>query len=165
MKTLKFLSIFLLSLFFASCNPKNTDVTEGNYSTNKPIPPNEAMQHQKNYHEYFLATNEKISIDSVANHGWINIDDLELFITQAKEKALKNNKSLTGLRIYIGKYSEGVSGDLTFFLSPTVVPNVRDGYFQGAGQSQSSVYNNDDTTQHVLNLIGSGYPPKFQYPY
>lgn len=90
-----------------------------------------------------------------ANNVWFDINELEEFIEYAKKEALKQNKKVNGLRVYLGAYDEKMtdkekSGMTTVFFSATIVGNENFG-------------NSIDLQADAFNIGNYGKPPKRIY--
>ncbi len=156
------LYLLLLIPLFISCDPKKGDEgTRGKFRYNDTISVSQAIEHQKLYRSFLDSL--KVNQDSLANNGWVSLDDIEHYISLAKAYAKKNNKELSGFRVYNAKHpTDMLGGQLTFFISPTGKENIKTGWFDGP-EGEGPV-NDPDLQLSPLNYINAGKPPRKEYP-
>jgi hypothetical protein len=93
-----------------------------------------------------------------ANCTWFTLAELKDYIADI-EKSVPNGKTLSGFRIYLGKYGPlpadaTKANKLTLFISPT-----------GHDITQASAAENDaDLDMAVLNFGNQGHPPYVLFP-
>ncbi len=148
-----------------SCDPK-VSIDDNDkplkFSYNDTLSIKKAVVIQDNYHQFLNSLNA--STDSLPNHGWISVDDLDAYVKWAKKTAKSQKKEVTGYRIYFAKHNDEKSkGNISFFIAPTGVDNVKSGWFQGAAGNEP--INDPDLQMAVLNYINTGLPPKKIYPF
>ena len=160
---MKKLSIFLFfTIFLTACwitQGSKDDIKDNLYKDNKTITQKEAIQLQKNLDEYLQI--RKIPKESIPNHAWINIDDLEKYIKWVKAKGAKDKLIVSGLRIYLGKY-DSKDENFSLFLAPTGRPNISKSYFGSPSPEDPS--EDSDLEYSPQNYVHTGLPPK-TYPH
>lgn len=94
--------------------------------------------------------------------SWYSLEEIESYITYAKQQADSLGYTLDGLRLYAGAYPDTKEGPglMTMFFVPTGSKNVSEGSMlttvQGGG--------NDIGGADGLNKGGDGSPPSANYP-
>ncbi|MBP6448372.1 MAG: hypothetical protein KA341_16335 [Saprospiraceae bacterium] len=156
------LYLLLLIPLLISCDPKKGEEgLTGKFRFNDTISVSRAIEHQNNYDAFLESI--KVNRDSLANNGWVSLDDIEHYIALAKDFAKKNNKDLSGFRIYNAKHPKDMlGGHLTFFISPTGKENIKTGWFDGP--EGVGPVNDPDLQLSPLNYINAGQPPRKVYP-
>lgn len=122
---------------------------------NAVISQDDASQLSQNFNNYLktLSGNPNLNF---ANCAWYDIDDLEMYLDYARATATQSGVKLSGIRIYLAKYNQGVNnGELTVFLAPTKADTV----------NSVGDINDADMEIEAENLGKSGNPPNKQYPY
>lgn len=126
-----------------------------NQRINATIPQDEASQLSQNFDSYLKTLSGNPNL-TYANCAWFDIADLEMYIADAKANATLAGDKLSGIRIYLAKYSQGVNnGELTVFLAPTKADSL----------NANGDINDADTDIDAENVGRSGYPPKKQNPH
>jgi len=126
-----------------------------NQRINATISQDEASQLSQNFDSYLKTLSGNPNLNYV-NCAWFDIDDLEMYIADAKSKATLDGAKLSGIRIYFAKYSQGVNNaELTVFLAPT----------KADSQNASGDINDADMNIDAENVGRSGNPPNKHYPH
>lgn len=116
----------------------------------------EKAQQMSNNFDHYIQTISKNNKINYANCAWFDINDLELYLAYAKVKAYKTGEKLSGIRIYFGNYnSKGKKGDLTVFISPTIL----------CKDIEKTPLEDKDLNIDALNFGSAGVPPRKTYPY
>jgi hypothetical protein len=91
-----------------------------------------------------------------ASGAWWPISDFEDFLSYVVSRGQELSITPTGIRIYFGKYTDDADfTKLTMFITPTFTPDLGE---------EIPGPNDPDMHTNVLNLGGSGLPPKTGYP-
>lgn len=144
-----------------ACNQGDKPIDDNiQYEQNGTITVDEAKEQQKNLNTYL--EERQIPSDSIPNHAWINIDDLEKYITWVKAKGAKDKLTVSGIRIYLGKQNP-VDGTFSLFLAPTGRPNVSKGQV-GSTSTVIEPSEDPDLDYSPENYVNTGKPPK-TYPF
>lgn len=126
-----------------------------NQRINATFSQDEASQLSQNFDSYLKTLSGNPNL-TYANCAWFDIADLEMYIADAKSKATLAGAKLSGIRIYLAKYRQGVNnGELTVFLAPTKADSL----------NASGDVNDADINIDAENVGKSGYPPNKQYPH
>ncbi|QRM90708.1 hypothetical protein FG167_16175 [Lacinutrix sp. WUR7] len=149
---------FLICYFYLN-KPQN----EINMTTPKGIiTPKEAMA----LDEAFNSRHELIS-DSIVKRpdnrsSWWSIEDIEAFISLAKEQSKELGYDMNGIRVYLGAYpsDEKEVGYTTMFMVPTGNPSLS----EGKVISVTTKNNGDIPGGNGLNEGSEGDPPQMNYP-
>lgn len=157
----KFYLLLLIPLLISCGHKKADEGLTGKFRFNDTISVSRAIEHQNNYNVFLDSI--KVNRDSLANNGWVSLDDIEHYIALAKDFAKKNNVELSGFRIYNAKHPKDMlGGHLTFFISPTGKENIKTGWFDGP--EGVGPVNDPDLQLSPLNYINAGKPPVKVYP-
>ena len=154
-----------LAMYFYFHNDKNLDEMEDTPTPKGIITPAEITVLTKAYDPRYQSINDSVfkGVEGGDNRSsWYSLEDLENFITLAKEQAGELGYAMNGIRIYPGAHPEidGKPGYSTFLLVPTGYPNKSEGNMlsmQGGG-------NGDIVGGNGLNKGEDGKPPGVNYP-
>ncbi|MBK7095927.1 MAG: hypothetical protein IPH57_13125 [Saprospiraceae bacterium] len=88
-----------------------------------------------------------VEVPKIATWAWFDIDELNEYLDEAKYLCKANNKTFSGIRIYIGKYSPAENkGFFTVYLAPTETADLN-------GMKSPK---DPDIKMKALNLGGTG---------
>ncbi|WP_055443368.1 hypothetical protein [Lacinutrix himadriensis] len=148
---------FLICYFYLN-KPQN----EINMTTPKGIiTPKEAMA----LDEAFNSRHELIS-DSIVKRpdnrsSWWSIEDIEAFISLAKEQSKELGYDMNGIRVYLGAYpsDEKEVGYTTMFMVPTGNPSLSEGKVISVPSGNGDIPGGDGLNEGTI-----GDPPAATYP-
>lgn len=155
------------AMYFYFHNDENTDDMTEVPSPSGLIKPSEIKTLTEAYNaRYDTITNQFFrGIEGGDNRSsWYSIEDLENYLTLAKQQANDLGYTMNGVRLYLGAHPtiDNVPGYTTLLFVPTGYVNTSEGNmlnppFQKGG-------NNDIPGGNGLNKGGVGDPPSANYP-
>lgn len=148
---------FLICYFYLN-KPQN----EINMTTpNGIITSKEAMALDKAFNSRHKLISDSIVGRPDNRSSWWSIEDIEAFISLAKEQSKKLGYDMNGIRVYLGAHADEKNevGYTTMFMVPTGNPSLSEGKVLSAPPGNGDIPGGDG-----LNDGSAGDPPAANYP-
>lgn len=154
-----------LAMYFYFHNDKNVNDMEDTPVPKGIITPSEIKTLTEAYDPRYQAINDSIFKDVEGGDNrssWYSLEDLQNFLTLAKEQAGELGYTMNGVRIYPGAHAtvDGKPGYSTFLIVPTGYKTQSEGNMM----SMQGGNNGDIVGGNGLNKGDDGDPPGANYP-